>query len=361
MQTRKLMTEIVDPEAFQDFRDVMTDYAPKIESLVCHLGNPEQGPEILAQLFRALHSIKGDASMCQVRFFEPFIQQLETLLDRIRKREFAYQDVIGDVLLLVLDRLELALEALAHDEGIEDMQLPLLLQGLNELSGQPPEALFERCRQMVASMTGILVAPAVAEGQMVGRSADLAFFRSLALQFEQRLPQFSGRTARNLTLALETNHLAGLPIDAEQLEAAVYLHDLGMMLLPESFWLKAGRMSDEERRLMAAHPGWAAGLLQRMEGWQGAAQMVAQHHETPDGRGYPQGLRGEEICSGAKILALVDAFEAVTLKHAEQGARRSVLRAIGEINACERQFDRGWLAAFNQVMRGRLETRAQGG
>ena len=108
-------------------------------------------------------------------------------------------------------------------------------------------------------------------------------------------------------------------MDAAQLEAAVYLHDVGMMLLPEAVWLKVGKMSEEERALLFRHPDFGAGLLQRMEGWGEAARMVREHHEMPDGEGYPQHLTGEAIAPGAKILAIVDAFEAVTLKHSARG------------------------------------------
>ena len=54
-----------------------------------------------------------------------------------------------------------------------------------------------------------------------------------------------------------------------------------------------------------------------------------------------QGVKGDEICDGAKILAIVDAFEAVMLKHIHRGKNRSVLRAIAEINACDNQFAPG--------------------
>jgi hypothetical protein len=67
---------------------------------------------------------------------------------------------------------------------------------------------------------------------------------------------------------------------------------------------------------MRNHPDYAAGLLSRMDGWEAAAEMVAQHHEMPDGKGYPEGSPPTQICDGAKILAIVDAFEAVMLKHA---------------------------------------------
>lgn len=75
----------------------------------------------------------------------------------------------------------------------------------------------------------------------------------------------------------------------------------------------------------------------------------------PDGAGYPKGLGQKEICDGAKILAIVDAFEAVTLKHGQRGHTRSMLRAIAEVNACDKQFAPEWIAPFNAVIRRQVE------
>ena len=66
-------------------------------------------------------------------------------------------------------------------------------------------------------------------------------------------------------------------------------------------------------------------------------------------------LRGDAICPGAKILAIIDAFEAVMLKHSDRGKTRSVLRAIAEINACDKQFAPEWIAPFNSVIRKTIE------
>jgi HD-GYP domain-containing protein (c-di-GMP phosphodiesterase class II) len=106
---------------------------------------------------------------------------------------------------------------------------------------------------------------------------------------------------------------------------------------------------------MHGHPSIAAALLQRIPGWNDAAEMIAQHHEMPDGGGYPLGLKGESICAGAEVLAIVDAFEAVTLKHSHRGQTRSLVRAIAEINACDNQFATDWIHHFNAVIRRTLE------
>ncbi|MDP1957283.1 MAG: HD domain-containing phosphohydrolase, partial [Rhodocyclaceae bacterium] len=124
---------------------------------------------------------------------------------------------------------------------------------------------------------------------------------------------------------------------------------------PEAVWLKVGKLTDLDRRLLHEHPRHAAGLLERMPGWATAAEIVAQHHEMPDGGGYPDGLKGESICPGAKILAIVDAFEAVMQKHSHRGQTRSLVRAIAEINACDKQFASEWIGHFNAVIRKMVE------
>ena len=128
-----------------------------------------------------------------------------------------------------------------------------------------------------------------------------------------------------------------------------------MMFLPESVCLKVERMTPEEKLILHTHPAYAAGILGRMPGWEEAAEMVAQHHEQPSGDGYPDALVAKDICDGAKILSIIDAFEAVMLKHINRGRNRSVLRAIAEINACDTQFAPEWIEPFNRVIRRTVE------
>lgn len=350
---------IEDPEAFQEFREALSDYAPQIENLLAELTQwPEDGDRI-ASLFRLFHNIKGDAAMCRVEFITLFVHAIENLLTRLRSGEIQFTPRLRDVLLLSLDRIELAVDMLSEDKSIAGMHLMALEQGLEGLSDISGAALDTACARLVDALAGFEPMPdtqsLVLTRSAHERSEDLVFFRGLALQLEQRQPLFQGRTARNLTLALEANQLAGSWVKPEQLEAAVYMHDVGMMFLAEPLWLKTGPMTPEGLRQLADHPRWSAGLLLRMPGWEDAAQIVLQHHEKPDGTGYPQGLRSHEICPGAKILALVDAFESVMLKHVHRGQQRSMLRAVAEVNASEKQFDAIWIEPFNQVVRKMLE------
>jgi HD-GYP domain-containing protein (c-di-GMP phosphodiesterase class II) len=355
---------IQDREALEEFADALTDRAPEVERDVARLKKHPADREIVADLFRAIHNIKGDASLCKFELGIIIAHPIETMMSRFREGEIPFSDLLAEMILLAVDRLELATDTLLAHKSLENLHLSALVEGLERLSQASVDDIDARCAELIEAVTGFSPvigdisnrAPKFGKPSSENAGNDLQFFRSLAQQLESRSPLFKGRTMRILRLALETNKTGGSIVDPIQLEAAVYLHDIGMMLISEATWLKVGKMTTEDKQMLRNHPGFSAGLLQRIPGWEAAAEMVAQHHEMPDGGGYPKELRDQEICPGAKILAIVDAFEAVMLKHIHRGKNRSVLRAIAEINACDRQFAPEWIAPFNAVIRKTIET-----
>lgn len=358
-----LSPRIVDPESFREFVAALEDLTPAIEQDIAQLRNSPGDAAAIARLFRALHTIKGDAAMCKVDFAVAIAHPLESLLARCRSGEIPFSDRLADLMLLTLDRLELTIEALAEGRKLDALNLPRLIGGLENLGNAPAGDITARAAALIEAVTGHRPGgePAMALHQAslsasAAQAADLAFFASLAQRLDGISPQFAGRSERLLALALDTNAAAGTPVDPVQLTAAVHMHDIGMLFVPEAIWLKTGRLSESERLLVRDHPALAAGLLERMPGWAAAAEMVRQHHEKPDGRGYPAGLTAAAICPGAKILAIVDAFEAVMLRHAQRGEQRSLIRAIAEINACDDQFAAEWIGPFNAVIRRMVES-----
>jgi hypothetical protein len=361
-----LQPRIRDEESLQDFHDALSDYTPNIERYIALLRRNPKDKVLIADLFRALHSIKGDASLCKVEMGEIIAHPIESLLGRLRNNEIAFSDLLAEAILLATDRLEQAIEALINrNRSLGHLKLVELVQGLEAMSIAAPDAINQKAALLIEAVTGFrpasaahIVKPhvdATAASSSEDVAADLNFFHTLALQYENLSPPLKGRSDRQLLMALETNEVAGNPVDPTQLKAAVYMHDVGMMFLPESLWLRTGKLNDEEKLVLRGHPGFGCGLLQRMPGWQLAAEIVGQHHEMPDGHGYPHGLKSGQITPGAKILAIADTFEAVTLKHSQHGGNRSLLRAIAEINACDNQFDAEWIEFFNIVVRSMVE------
>lgn len=366
MDIREIASPIVhDREGLDEFADVLLDRAPEIAASVARLQKHPEDKEIISSLFRAVHNVKGDAALTKVDIGVAIAHPIESLLSRCREGSVQFSDIMAEAILLATDRLELAVEGLIHNKSLENLHLVALVQGLEKAALAPLDLIDPACGELIENVTGFppVITSIPPQGKTIAGATenqaiakDLQFFRTLAMQFENRSPLFKGRTTRILRLALETNKVAGNPVDPIQLEAAVYLHDVGMMFLPEHIWLKMERMSMEEKLTLQAHPGYAADLLQRMPSWETAAQIVRQHHEMPNGSGYPSKLEDSSICPGAKIIAIVDAFEAVMLKHIHRGKNRSVLRAIAEVNACNTQFSPEWITPFNAVIRRTIET-----
>ena len=367
MDIRTIIAPVItDKQALEEFIESLSDLAPNIERDIARLKATPSDREVIASLFRSAHNIKGDATLCKIDLAVAIVHPIETVLARFRNGEITFSEILAEAILLAIDRLELAAEGLYSGKSLDGLRLVTLIEWLERLAQTAAPDLDNCAGELIEAVTGfrpaaensqLLRGPASAASRKPKSQAtdDLRFFRTLANQLEARSLLFKGRTTRLLRLASETNQEMGKPVDPLQLEAAVYMHDIGMMFLPESVWLKVERMSAEDKQVLRAHPEYAAGLLSRMDGWTEAAEMVLQHHEMPDGQGYPAGLSDPQICPGAKILAIVDAFEAVMLKHINRGRNRSVLRAIAEINACDNQFAPEWIEPFNRLIRRTVE------
>jgi diguanylate cyclase (GGDEF)-like protein/PAS domain S-box-containing protein len=121
--------------------------------------------------------------------------------------------------------------------------------------------------------------------------------------------------------------------DAEELGLAAVLHDIGKIRVPDVVLSTAGQLTDPEWDLMKQHTVWGGGFLAGRQGFELAATIARSHHERWDGSGYPNGLAGEDIPKAATIVAVADAFDAMTSDRPYRAAR-SVAAAVREIVAC---------------------------
>tara|TARA_R110002073_G_scaffold2932_6_gene18945 strand:+ start:6395 stop:6994 length:600 start_codon:yes stop_codon:yes gene_type:complete len=184
----------------------------------------------------------------------------------------------------------------------------------------------------------------VLKDQQIELNKDLSFLLGVAVNVELRTDKWHNRTARSLNLALTMNHLADCPVDKEQLTAAVLAHDIGMGFLPFKVLNKPGQLNAKERKTMQAHIKSAADLIHRMQGWNDARDMILCHHERENGSGYPNQRSADEICPGAKILAIVDAFTA-------QGSS-NIMHGVMEIHRYTgTHFSESWVQHFDAAVK----------
>jgi len=105
----------------------------------------------------------------------------------------------------------------------------------------------------------------------------------------------------------------GLPEDeVERIGAAARVHDIGKIAIPDNILLKEDGLTDEEWKAIEQHPVLSAELLKGLEIYDGSIEIIKYHHERWDGSGYPDGLRGEQIPLGARIIAVADTYNALT-------------------------------------------------
>jgi len=143
--------------------------------------------------------------------------------------------------------------------------------------------------------------------------ADAAFAESLAEALdirEHETGMHSKRVACH-TLVL-ARHFINDPYQLRQIYWGALLHDIGKIGISDAILLKQGALNEDEWQEMWTHPEKGYRIVSQIPGMAEAAEIVLSHEERFDGSGYPRGLRGEQICFGARLFALIDTLDAIT-------------------------------------------------
>ncbi|MBI5835755.1 MAG: HD domain-containing protein [Candidatus Eisenbacteria bacterium] len=166
-----------------------------------------------------------------------------------------------------------------------------------------------------------------------------------------RVAAHSVRVARELRLS---------SADAEMVEYAALMHDLGKISNEaRPLIAKPGVLTRDEKAVLDQHPVMGASLFEQVRSLRPAADFVRAHHERMDGRGYPYGLRGEEIPMGARILAVADCFDAMTSDRPYVRARSPQV-ALAELRRNSgTQFDRKVVETFERLVSADLKAQEE--
>ena len=182
------------------------------------------------------------------------------------------------------------------------------------------------------------------------RSSYQATVRALANAVEAR-DAYTGRHGHRVT-AYGTALSQAMGLDTRvrpDIEFGFLLHDVGKLAVPDAVLFKPGRLDEDEFALVARHPVIGLEILRDVDFLGEGRLVVRHHHERWDGRGYPDGLRGEEIPLVARVFAVADAFDALTTDRPYRRACRPS-RARDEIRAHGgSQFDPDVVDAFETI------------
>ncbi len=157
---------------------------------------------------------------------------------------------------------------------------------------------------------------------------------ALSAAIDAKDSHMRGHSQRVMEYSLKTGAaLYFSPEEMETLEYGSLLHDIGKIAIDSSILNKPGQLTAGEWEIMRAHPVIGAEILKEIPFLEKAAELVLYHHEKYDGTGYPDGLKGEVIPLGARIIAVADAFDNMTIDTSYRGAL-SIEKTIKELNEC---------------------------
>lgn len=154
---------------------------------------------------------------------------------------------------------------------------------------------------------------------------------------------------RITTLVSQKLHLSGYEL--KSIEYAILLHDAGQLIVPEEVLKKPAKLTEKQYNLVKEHPIIGAEILKPIKALKSIIPIILHHHENYDGTGYPKGLKKDQIPLGARIMAVVSAFEAMITKRPYR-TPKSIESAIKEIRkAAGTQFDPRVVQAFLEVVK----------
>lgn len=370
----------LDDDFLEDFGQRTGSTLDEIESFLMDIHLASNSLEREERIIELIQDLKMS---CRLAFLDPlvaYIQSFESLILKSHHNPDYKTPMLEEIALLAFDEIRASCQSVTSFRSLDLQLLEDLTGQLRNLVSISISEYNETLKEMIAHFANRVnpdlvfsalevtnfdtpkIQSTAHEDQSVLATTeplasdilpneDLSFFEDLAYSVENRSKFWEGRSKTLLDTCHLINDCLAEKVDPSQLAAAVYMHDFCMSMLPDSLLFKEGKYESHEVMLLQLHPLQAYELLKRMPGWEEAARMVREHHERIDGTGYPSALKRNEICLGAKILAVADAFFSLTNQRSDREYKKSVLRAVSEINKHNgTQFDPVVVEAFNRSL-----------
>lgn len=179
-----------------------------------------------------------------------------------------------------------------------------------------------------------------------------AIISTLAVMVETRDGHSEGHCHRMANYATALGRALGLrEADLQALHRGGFLHDIGMLAIPDTLLRTPGPLKPEDYELIRSHTVVGDELCSRLRSLQAIRPIVRSHHERQDGSGYPDGLKGDAVPLLAQVIGIVDAFDAITSRRAYSQQQPATIA----LTVLQRQVELGWrradlVAAFSQLV-----------
>jgi len=263
--------------------------------------------------------------------------------------------IVSDVMMPRMDGFELVAKVKSDEKT---MHIPVILITAKHELDSKIEGLKTGADDYLSKPVNIRELDARIKNLLTMRKFQLALahteelktrMEELSMSFSQSLEIRDFKTAGHsrdvLALGTMMAEEAGLEVD-QVLRDSLLLHDIGKLGIPDRILLKESSLNDEEWAIMKTHSQLGADLLGNHESYKEVSQIVLAHQEHYDGTGYPNGLKGKEIPLNARIIAIADAYHAMTSDRPYRKALSPATAARELLKHSGHQFDPTLVKAF---------------
>lgn len=296
-------------------RVLIVDDDPKIRRILARMLQPEG--------YEVYEAGDGEEGLAQAEVHRPDVILLDVLMPKLNGFEVCKR---------LKAKEEFRLTPVVLITGLSDVRdrVAGILAGADDFLSKP----FEQT-ELKARVSSLLRLKRYTDDL---ERAELVVF-TLARAIEERDPYTRGHCDRLSRYASALGQRMGL--EAEEVRAlrqGGIVHDIGKVTVPDAVLKKNGRLTQTERDVMQQHPLSGVHICQPLRTFEDVLPIIRSHHERLDGTGYPDGLKGEEIPTTARILSVVDVYDALTTDrpYREASSREAALEVIGE------EVDMGW-------------------
>jgi putative nucleotidyltransferase with HDIG domain len=220
-----------------------------------------------------------------------------------------------------------------------------VLQAINKLNNEHFSNEDLELFKLLSNQVAIAIENAILYEKI--HTAFLEVSEALAESIEKRDPYTGGHTKRVLAYSMAiAKHIKLHDDEVEKLKIAAILHDIGKIGVEDKILRKKGELTDEEYQVMKKHPTFGVEILGNIKQLKDIIPGMRYHHERTDGKGYPNGLKGNNIPLIARIISVADTYDAMTTNRPyHDGFSNS--KAIAELKRCTgSQFDKDVVDAF---------------
>lgn len=330
----------------QDILDIFFESVEEekeaIEEVLLGYDGTSLSEEMLNDLFRNLHSFKGNLSMCYLAPFIPSAHSLESVLLSVRQEKYPFSDAFGEVFLLLIQRVYKDVRQLTDGETPDWDYYPPLNQQLEMLAQVVAEEFDYECERT----RHYLLYGDFGDEQVLSPNHE---FLQLVKHMEVQGLETEGRAEKMLALVHQLNQQLNQPEDPLQLETAALVSALSRALVSVPH---DGRKDVEQAQLASAQS-----LLALNGSWPEANAILTDAQERHDGSGYPSGKQGEEIRPGGQILAMVNLFFSRHGVDQQKTYKQNLLTLTSSINSLSgREFAPEYVGLFNDVVRQNIKS-----